>query len=438
RGQRRIAMQQGVDQGAIGIAGARVHHQARRLVEHQHVVVLVQDPQRDVLRHDGRLHLQARGQAHLLAAAHRLARAYLAAVEQRVPVADPGRQARARELGEQFGQHRVEPAPGGGFGYAGLAEVDGVGAGLWHGRLRFRPRNRAAGADCYYPRFVPSLPPVPMSLRPIPFRRAILLLLVIVLTTSGCGRIKGMFKDENENEGVPVEQLYDKGLSQMRNGNWAAAVVTYRRLLAQYPYGPYTEQALMETAFAYYKMGNDEEAISTIDRFLRTYPTHRNTPYMYYLRGLVNSKRDTVFLQRVWRLDISRRDLATPNQAFSDFNTLVDRYPNSRYADDARQRMAVLRNMFARHEIEVALYYMRRNALVAAVERAKYLLETYPQSEYQNDAVAVLAAAYDRLGNQTLAADARRVLEYNEPGHPYLTGDWPNYPWTIRKINPFA
>ena len=277
-----------------------------------------------------------------------------------------------------------------------------------------------------------------MSLRLTPFRRAILLLLVIVLSTSGCARIKGVFKDKDENEGVPVEQLYDKGLSQMHAGNWAGAVVTYRRLLAQYPYGPYTEQALMETAFAYYKMGNDEEAISAIDRFLRTYPTHKNTPYMYYLRGLVNSKRDTVFLQRVWRLDISRRDLATPNQAFSDFNTLVDRYPNSRYADDARQRMAVLRNMFARHEIEVALYYMRRNALVAAVERAKYLLETYPQSEYQNDAVAVLAAAYDRLGNQTLAADARRVLEYNEPGHPYLTGDWPNYPWTIRKINPFA
>jgi outer membrane protein assembly factor BamD len=185
-------------------------------------------------------------------------------------------------------------------------------------------------------------------------------------------------------------------------------------------------------------MGNDEEAISAIDRFLRTYPTHKNTPYMYYLRGLVNAKRDTVFLQRVWRLDASRRDLAAPNQAFSDFNTLVDRYPNSRYAEDARKRMIELRNLFARHEIEVALYYMRRGALVAAADRAKYLLETYPQSEFQNDAVAVLAAAYAGLGNDALAADARRVLEHNEPGHPYLTGDWPDYPWTIRKLNPFA
>jgi outer membrane protein assembly factor BamD len=277
-----------------------------------------------------------------------------------------------------------------------------------------------------------------MSFRLSPLRRAILLLLVIVLTTSGCARIKGVFKDDDENEGVPVEELYDKGHGQMRNGNWSGATVTYRRLLAQYPYGPYTEQALMETAFAQFKMGNNEEAISTIDRFLRTYPTHKNTPYMYYLRGLVNSNRDTVFLQRVWKLDASRRDLATPNQAFSDFNTLLERYPSSRYADDARQRMVALRNMFARHEIETALYYLRRDAWIAAAERATYLLQTYPQSEFQNDAVAVLVAAYTELGNETLAADARRVLEQNEPGHPYLAGDWPNYPWNVRKLNPFA
>ena len=270
------------------------------------------------------------------------------------------------------------------------------------------------------------------------FHRVVLLLLVVVLTASGCARIKGMFKDEDENEGVPVEELYDKGHALMRNGNWNGATVVFKRLVAQYPYGPYTEQAMMETAYAQFKMGDNEESVSSIDRFLRTYPTHRNTPYMYYLRGLVNASRDTVFLQRVWKLDASRRDLATPNQAYSDFNTLIERYPNSRYAAEARQRMVALRNLFARHEIDVALYYLRRTAWVAAADRATYLLETYPQSEYQNDAVAVLAAAYTELGNETLAADARRVLQQNEPDHPYLSGDWPNYPWNIRKLNPFA
>jgi len=267
----------------------------------------------------------------------------------------------------------------------------------------------------------------------------LLLVLLATIAVSGCSRMKGMFKDKDALEGQPVEEIYAKGQRSMHNGNWDNAVTSYKRLVAQYPYGAYTEQALVETAYAQFKMGNNEEAISTIDRFIRTYPTHRNTSYMYYLRGLVNSNRDTVFLQKVWSLDASRRDLATPLQAYNDFTIVTERYPNSRYAADARQRMVALRNLFARHEIETAMYYIRRGAWVAAADRAKYLLETYPQSQYQNDAVAVLATAYTQLGNATLATDAKRVLQQNDPQHPYLSGDeWPDYPWTVRKLNPFA
>ncbi|NYZ62345.1 outer membrane protein assembly factor BamD [Luteimonas deserti] len=265
--------------------------------------------------------------------------------------------------------------------------------------------------------------------------RALVLLVLAALVATGCSR--GNTRDE-ANEGVPASELYDKGHQSMRRGNWSNAANTYRRLVAQYPYGPYTEQALVESAYAQFKMGNNAEAISAIDRFIRTYPTHRHIPYMYYLRGLTNANRDTVFLQRVWSLDSSRRDLAAPNQAYADFNIVTDRYPNSRYAADARQRMVALRNTFARHEIETGLYYLRRGAYVAATQRATYLLETYPQSEYQNDAVALLAVAYDGLGNDALAGDARRVLQQNEPGHPALAGNWPNEPWRIRRLNPFA
>jgi len=277
-----------------------------------------------------------------------------------------------------------------------------------------------------------------MTPRPVSSPRLLRTLMLVVLAAliaTGCSR--GNTRDD-ENEGVPVTELYDKGHESMRRGNWNNAANTFRRLVAQYPYGPYTEQALVETAYAQYKMGNNEEAISAIDRFIRTYPTHRNIPYMYYLRGLTNASRDTVFLQRVWSLDSSRRDLAAPNQAYADFNTVTERYPNSRYAADARQRMVALRNTFARHEIETGLYYLRRGAYVAASQRATYLLETYPQSEYQNDAVALLAVSYAGLGNETLATDARRVLQQNEPDHPALSGNWPNEPWKIRRLNPFA
>jgi outer membrane protein assembly factor BamD len=269
-------------------------------------------------------------------------------------------------------------------------------------------------------------------------RPVLLLLLVAVLGTSGCARLKGMLKNGDANEGVPVAELYQKGHEQVVDGDWTSALTIYKRLVAQYPYGPYTEQALVETAYAQFKSGKNDDAISTIDRFIRTYPTHRNTVYMYYLRGLVNSNRDTVFLQKVWTLDASRRDLATPQQAYNDFKIVTERYPNSRYAGDARQRMVALRNLFARHELDIALYYLRRGAWVAAADRAKYMLETYPQTEYQNDAVATLGEAYTQLGNTTLAADARRVLQQNDPQHPWLSGDWPDYPSSLRRLNPFA
>jgi len=261
------------------------------------------------------------------------------------------------------------------------------------------------------------------------------LLLVLVIAATGCNRGT---KGDNPDEGQPVETLYQKGHSLMEGGNWSGAEANFRRLVAQYPYGPYTEQAMIETAYAQYKAGKNDDTVSSVDRFIRTYPTHRNVAYLYYLRGLANSNRDTVFLRRVWSLDASRRDLSTPRQAYADFNIVIDRYPNSRYAADARKRMNDLRDVFAQHELDNALYYLRREAWVSAAGRANYLLETYPQSAFQYDAVAVLADSYTHLGNKTLADDARRVLELNAPDHPWLRNDWPNYPWMIRKLNPFA
>lgn len=272
------------------------------------------------------------------------------------------------------------------------------------------------------------------SLLSAPVRTAALLV-VLALVSTGCHRGA---KGDNPDEGTPVETLYDKSHGLMQKGNWTGAETSFRRLVAQYPYGPYTEQAMIETAYAQYKAGKHEDAVSSIDRFIRTYPTHRNIAYMYYLRGLSNSNRNTVFLRRVWSLDPSRRDLSTPRQAYADFNIVVERYPNSRYAADARSRMLVLRDVFAQHELDNALYYLRREAYVSAAGRANYLLETYPQSAFQYDAVAALGEAYTHLGNKTLADDARRVLELNQPTHPWLQGDWPKYPWMIRKLNPFA
>jgi outer membrane protein assembly factor BamD len=118
---------------------------------------------------------------------------------------------------------------------------------------------------------------------------------------------------------------------------------------------------------------------------------------------------------------------------------VVNRYSNSQYAADSAQRMIWLRNLLARHEYGTALYYYRKGAYVSSANRAQFLIETYPQSEFQNDSVALMAANYKALGQSSLEQDARKVLAANEPNHPYLNGErWPPKRRVWRQLNPFA
>lgn len=264
-----------------------------------------------------------------------------------------------------------------------------------------------------------------------------LLILAALLALGGCSSISWFNKDDPL-ESLPVEGMYQEAKRSLENGNYGRAVRYYRRLVSRFPYGEYTEQAQLELAYARYKNGQASEALSTLDRFIKTYPTHRHIDYAQYLRALVNFSRDASFLDRIARIDLTERDLGNIRQSFNDFGELIRRYPNSRYAVDARQRMVHLRNLLARHEIGVASYYLRRDAWVAAANRAHYLVEHFPQSEYVPDALAVIAESYTRLGEESLAADARRVLELNDPQHPYLSGAWPARPSFWRRLLPFG
>ena len=239
-------------------------------------------------------------------------------------------------------------------------------------------------------------------------------------------------------ESLGVEALYAEAKQSLNNGDYSQAQRYYTRLIARFPFGPYSEQSQLELAFVQYKLGKPEDATSAIDRFIRTYPRHPHIDYAYYLKAVINFDRNVSLLTRLARTDLSARDLNGPNQSFNDFNEVTRRYPNSLYAPDARQRMVYLRNQLARHEMSVGLYYLRRGAYVAAANRGKFLLENYPQSEFDGDAVALMAASYTALGQKTLADDARRVLEKNYPQHPYLSGRWPRKKGVWRQLNPFS
>jgi outer membrane protein assembly factor BamD len=261
---------------------------------------------------------------------------------------------------------------------------------------------------------------------------AIVLLLVMA---SGCARF-GAKNDPLET--LAVEEMYEEGKKAMRNGNWGRAQRYFTRLIARFPYGPYTEQSQLEMAYAQYKGGKPEDAQSTINRFIRTYPAHQHIAYAYYLKGLINFERDNAILDRIAGIDTTLRDQSALQESFNDFAELIRRYPDTVYAADGRQRMVHLRNQMARQEISVGKYYLRRGAYIAAANRGKHVLELYPQSGYQGDALALMAASYRNLGQDQLAEDARRVLQLNDPQHPYLSGNWPQKRGWVRSLWPFG
>lgn len=267
------------------------------------------------------------------------------------------------------------------------------------------------------------------------------LILMLAASLAGCQSIGQLFGADKEEltETLPVEGMYTEAKTSMQGRNYDRAARFYQRLVSRFPFGAYSEQSQLELAYVLHKQAKTEEATSAIDRFIRTYPTHRNIDYAYYLKALINFDRSSSILLRLARQDMSSRDLGAPTQSLNDFADVVRRYPNSRYAPDARQRMVYLRNLLAKHELSVGLYYLRRDAYVAAANRGKYILQTYPQSEHEGDAIALMAVSYTALGQDELAADARRVLEKNYPGHAYLSSSrWPKGESFLSRINPFA
>lgn len=242
------------------------------------------------------------------------------------------------------------------------------------------------------------------------------IILGIVIVLSGCGR-------EEREDTRSAEELYAAAHSSLQGGNYQRAVELYRQLNTRYPFGRHAEQAQLDMAYAFYKARKPDSALSTLDRFIRTYPTHPNVDYAWYLKGLTHYQESQGFLRRLFPSHIIDRDQTSARNAFDNFNELLQRHPESRYVPDARQRMVYLRNILADYEITVAHYYQRRDARIAALGRAEYVLENYPGAPAVVEALEIMIECYDELGMQELAADTRRVLEMNYPDRMFQKED---------------
>lgn len=257
-----------------------------------------------------------------------------------------------------------------------------------------------------------------------------IMIAVMLVMASGCK------KDKNRDDGRSASEMYDTAKKYLVQQNWGRAIQTYQGLATRYPFGRYTEQAQLELAYAYHKGGNPEAALSTADRFIRTYPSHPNVDYAYYIRGLTNYDQRIGFMERMMPSRARDRDQTAARESFRDFDELIRRFPDSRYGPDARQRMVFLRNNLSFYELDVARYYLRRKAYVASANRARFAIENYPGSPELGNALEILHISYTEMGLPELADDTMKTLVLNYPDHPYVTGEGDRSFWS--KMWPFG
>lgn len=239
-----------------------------------------------------------------------------------------------------------------------------------------------------------------------------------VLLISGCSSSDMDEREMIANQGANA--LYNQAKQNMDVGNFSAAAQTLSAIDSRFPFGPLSHQVQLDLIYSYYKTGNAEQTLATIDRFVRLNPNHSDVDYAMYMRGITNMEQDNNLFQTMLNVDRSDRDPSKSREAFEDFRRLVEKYPESKYVTDAKQRMLAIKNRLAKYEIAVARFYMRREAYVAAANRGRYVLENYPDTPQIQPALEIMVASYDELGLDDLRNNAVKTLRLNFPESEFI------------------
>lgn len=238
----------------------------------------------------------------------------------------------------------------------------------------------------------------------------------------------GCASDKNkEFEGIPAQELYNKGQAYLESGDYNNAIRYLDAVDARAQQGAYGEQILLSTIYAQYKLGEYHKALDIAERFARTYPNSASMDYAFYLAGLSNARLGDNWVQDLFRVNRSSRAVESINNAYGNFQTIVQHYPHSQYVQDAQNWMAYLKNRLAEHELKIAQFYMKRDAYVAVVNRVNDMLRTHPESKATADALPLMQKSFEAMGIQDSAQQVAAMIEANK-GKEYPTIAKPAYP----------
>ena len=221
---------------------------------------------------------------------------------------------------------------------------------------------------------------------------------------AGCGSVFGDSKPEMVTNDPP-STIYGKAEGLVNAGDYEEAARQYEEVDINHPYSQEARKSIVMAAYSYYKAGQFESAVSAADRYLTLHPGTKESDLaqniigMSYYDQVLDPKRDQTY---------ARRSLAA-------YKTLLQRYPNSRYAQDATNRMRILRDLLAANEMQIGRYYLRKNNFLAAINRFRSVVSNYQTTEQVEEALMRLTEAYMALGIVNEAQTAAAVLGHNFP-----------------------
>ena len=241
-------------------------------------------------------------------------------------------------------------------------------------------------------------------------RSNLLLIITLVFSLSLTACSTGPKKESTEQE------LYEAAKRSIKLRNFPQATIALEELESRFPFGKYAEQAQLDLIYARYSGLDLDGSILAADRFIRLHPQSPSVDYAYYTRGIANYHLDVgVSTQYFTAVDISSRDPGHMRLAFRDFSELLMRFPDSPYASDAQQRMVQVRNRLGAYELHAARYYIKREAYLAAANRAAYVVKNFPSTPSAEEALIMMVALYRHLDLGSQADDALGVLVANYP-----------------------
>ena len=211
------------------------------------------------------------------------------------------------------------------------------------------------------------------------------------------------------------QAYYENAQKNLKRGQYTEANKSLEALDTYYPTGQYTEQAQLDLMYSRFMQSDYPGVITLAERFMRIYPNNAQIDYVYYIRGVANMEQNYDGLLRYTKLNQAHRDSNYLRLAYNNFREFIQRYPSSRYAVDAAQRMQYINQELAESEMNIARFNIKRGAWLAAVQRARWVLEYYPQTPQTPEALATIVYGYQKLGDTATAGQYLDVIRQNYP-----------------------